>query len=112
MSTLMNVCGLIKFAIANPVTTATGTIFILRHGTVLAANVVTFAFEIISVTGRAERCVLRPAIRNRIVYGTAVAGGTAWIIAVIARVVPRGVAEVGRCPAIGGMTFVALESCV
>ena len=93
-------------------TTAAGAILVLCDRTIFAANVIPFAFEIIRVAGGAERLVLRPAIRNRIVYGTAVAGGTAWIIAVIARVVPRGVAEVGRCPAIGGMTFVALESCI
>ena len=70
-----------------------------------------FAFEIIRMTGRTVRSVLRPAIRNRIVYGTAVAGGTAWIIAVIARVVPLGtMAEAGWCPAISGMTLVTLES--
>ena len=72
-----------------------------------------FAIEIIRMTGRTVRSVLRPAIRNCIVYGTAVAGGTAWIDAVIAWVVSLGtMAEAGRRPAIGGMTDVALESCV
>lgn len=64
MSTLMNVSGLIKFAIVNPVTTAAGAIPVLRYGTVLAANVITFAFEIISVAGRAERRVLGKAPGN------------------------------------------------
>ncbi len=58
MSILMNVSGLIKFSITNPVTTATGTILVLRYGTVLAANVVTFAFEIIRMTAGTEWSVL------------------------------------------------------
>ena len=101
----------IKFSITNSVTTAAGAIPVLRDRTVFTTNMIPFAFEIIRMTGRAVRSVLRPAIRNCIVYGTTVAGGTAWIIAVIARVAPLGtMAEAGRCPAIGGMTGVALES--
>ena len=92
-------------------TTAAGTILVLRYGTILAANVVTLAFEIISVTGRAERRVLEIAPGNRTADHRTVTAVTARICAVIARVVPlRAMFEDGRCPAVDGMTDVALFS--
>lgn len=69
------------------------------------------AFKIVRVTGRAVWGVLRPAIRNRIVYGAAVTCAAAWIIAMVTGVVPGWImAEAGRRPAIGGMTGIALKS--
>ena len=68
-------------------------------------------FEIVRMTGRTVRGVLRPGIRNRIIYGTAVTCATAWIIAMITGVVPgRVMTETGRRPAISGMTGIALKS--
>ena len=67
------------------------------------------AFEIIRVTGGAVRCVLGVGPGDIAADSWAVAAVTAWVSAVIARVIPlRAVAEAGRRPAIGGMTHIAL----
>ncbi len=89
---------------------AAAAIPVLRNGTVLSTNVLVFAFEVIRMTGRAIRFVLSPGPGNVGADGITVAGGTTRISAVIARVVPvRIMAEVGRCPAVGGMAHVALR---
>lgn len=89
-------------------TTATGTIPVLCDRTVFATNVIPFAFEVIRVTGGTVRSVLRPGIWNSSAYGTTVTCVTARVVPVISRVVPRGMAEIGRRPGVGGMTHVAL----
>ncbi len=62
------------------------------------------------MTGRAEGCVLRPGPGNIAADGITVTSITAWIVSVIARVIPLCVmAEAGRCPAVGGMTHIALR---
>lgn len=92
-------------------TAATGAIPVLRNGTVFTADMIAFAFKIVRMTGRTVRGVLRPGIRNCIIYGTAVTCATARIIAMVTGVVPCWImAEAGRRPAIGGMTGIALKS--
>jgi len=68
-----------------------------------------FAFEIICVTSGAVRRVLGIGPGNNVADSRTVAAVAAGISAVIARVVSLWVmAEAGRCPAISGMTDVAL----
>ena len=96
-------------------TTAAGAIPVLRNGTVFAADVPAFAVEIVRVTGRTVGCVLGIGPGNIAADTIAVAAFTAWIPAVITRVVPlrRGLmAKAGWRPAVGGMTHVALFGCV
>lgn len=94
-------------------TAAPGAILVLCHGTILAANVLVFAIEVIRVTGGAKRCVLGIGPGNGSAYHVAVAADAARIIAVIARVVSlRTMVEAGWRPAIGDMTHVTLFSCV
>lgn len=101
-----------KFSITHPVTTATGAIPVLRDRTVFSTNVIPFAVEIVRVTGRTIRSVLRPPIWNRCADGITVARIATRIPSVIAWVVAlRVMAEVGRRPAIGGMTNVTLRGC-
>jgi len=91
------------------VTATAAAILVLCDRTVFATNVPAFAFEVTRMTGRTERCVLRPRPGNGGADGSAVAAVTTRVPAVIAGVVAVGVvAEVARCPGIGGMTGVAL----
>jgi len=99
-----------KFTVANAVTATAAAIHVLCDGTIFAANMPAFAFEVTRMTGRTERCVLRPWPGNAGTDSSAMAAVTAWIPAVIAGVVAVGVvAEIARCPGIGGMTGVALR---
>ena len=92
-------------------TTAAGAILVLCDCTIFTANVIAFAFEIIRMASSAERLVLGKRPGNSAADNRAVTGCTTWIHAVIARVVPsRTMGEAGRCPAVGGMTNVALFS--
>lgn len=92
-------------------TTAAGAILVLCDGTVFTTDMIPFAFEITGMTGRTERCVLGPGPGDVSTDGSAVAAVTARIPSVIARVVAlRIMGEAGRCPAVGGMTHVALFS--
>lgn len=105
-----NVRQLVPLSVGDPVASATAAVPVLRDGTVLATDMLVFASEVIRMTGRAVRLVLRPGPGNVGADGITVAGGTTRISAMIARVVPvRIVAEVGRGPAVGGMTHVALR---
>ncbi len=100
----------LEFFIADSMTSTAGTIPVLRHGTVLATNMLVLAPEIILVTGRTVRFVLGRGPGNVGADGISMAAGTARVFAVIARVViVRVMAEVGRCPAVGVMTYVALR---
>jgi len=91
------------------VTSTSGTIFVLCDGPVFATNVIPFAFEIIRMTGSAERLVLGKWPGNSATDNRAVTGYTAWIHAVVARVVPCGtMGEAGWHPATGGMAHIAL----
>ena len=86
-------------------------ILVLCDGTVFAANVLVLTFESVSVTGGAKRLVLGKRPGNSCADNRSMAGVTAGIFTVIARVVPVGVmTEAGWRPAIGGMTHVALCS--
>ncbi len=90
-------------------TSAAGAVLVLCDGTIFTTNVLTFASEIIRVTGGAERLVLGIGPGNSSAYYIAVAAVTAWIPAVITGIVPlRAMAEAGWRPATGGMADVAL----
>lgn len=89
--------------------TTAGAVPVLRHCAVLATSVLVFTLEIVRVTGRAIRSVLRPRIWNGSADCISVARIATRIPAMIARVVARRVAEVGWRPSIGGMTGVALR---
>ena len=102
-----------KLPIANTVTTTAGTVLVLFDRAVFAAPVLVFSFEVIRVTAGTERRV--PQFIGIVVtidtraYRPSVTAITPWIPAVIARIVPLfAVTEVGRRPAVGGMTHVAL----
>ena len=84
-------------------TSASAAILVLSDSAAFSTNVIVFTIEIICMTGSAERCVLGPVIHKRTVYARAVAAATTWIPSVVARVgrVVRGMAEAGRCPAVG-----------
>ena len=84
-------------------------IFILRNSAAIAANVISFTFEIIRMAGCAEGSVLRPGPGNVTANGITVAAVTTRVVPMVARIVSlRVVVEAGRCPAVGGMTHVAL----
>lgn len=101
----------LELAGANPVTAATSAILVLLNGAIAAADVAAFALKVIRMTGGAEGCVLGEGPGYRGAYGRAVTGITARVPAVIARIVSiRVMAEDGRRPAVGGMTYVALLS--
>ena len=88
---------------------AAATIPVLSDGAVFSAYVISFSFEIVSVTGGTERSVLGPGPRNRAANGITVTAVTARISSVITRVVSiRVMTKVGRRPGVGGMTYVAL----
>lgn len=92
-------------------TAATAAVLVLLNGAIAAADVAAFALKVIRMTGGAEGCVPGEGPGYRGAYGRAVAGITARVPAVIARVASiRVMAEDGRRPAIGGMTQVALCS--
>lgn len=87
----------------------TAAVPVLRHSTIFAADVVPFAFKIIRMAGRAEGSVLRPGPGNVTANGITVAAITTRVVPMVARIVSlRVVVEAGRCPAVGGMTDVAL----
>ncbi len=86
------------------------TIHVLCDGTITSAIVIPFRFEIIRMTGSAERFVLGRGPGNNAACSSAVAAATAWIPSVRAWIVRRSMAEAGRCPAVGGMTYFALFS--
>ena len=99
----------LKFTVANPVTAAAGTILVLRYRAVLAAYMFTFTLKIVGMTGRTERRVLGPSIRNHSTYRTTVTSAATRLSSVPARVVSVGVVtEIGWRPAVGAMTYVAL----
>ncbi len=90
-------------------TSAAGAIRVLRDGTVLAAPVLAFAFEIIRVTGGAARLVSGLAPRHSSAHHLAVAAVTAPLPPVITGLAPlRPIAEAGWRPAIRGMARVTL----
>ena len=92
-------------------TSTTGTIFILFDSAVLPANMSTFPLEIIRMAGSAEGCVLGRGPGNGAANGATVAPSAPRIPSVVARIVTLGtMAKDGWCPAIGGMTHVALFS--
>jgi len=113
----------IEIAIANPVTTTVATTLVLLYRTIVTASVVAFAFKIIRVAGGTEGRVLgfpggpplhtiRTAADRR-----TVAAITPRIPAVITQFIfdkgtVRVMTEIGRRPAIGGMTHIALVGCV
>ncbi len=113
----------IKIAIANPVTTTVATTLVLLYRTIFTASVVAFAFKIIRVAGGTEGRVLgfpggpplhtiRTAADRR-----TVAAITPRIPAVITQFIfdkgtVRVMTEIGRRPAICGMTHIALVGCV
>lgn len=90
-------------------TSTAAAISVLLDGTIFAANMITFTFEIVRMTGRAEGRVLRPRPRNVTTNGITVAAVTTRVVPMVSRIVSlRVVVEVGRCPTIGCMTHVAL----
>ena len=112
-----------KSTIANFVAATVATTLVLLYRTVFTASVVAFTFKIIRVAGGTERRVLgfpggpplhtiRTAADRR-----TVAAITPRIPAVIAQFIfnkgtVRVMTEIGRRPAIGGMTHIALVGCV
>jgi len=99
----------LKPAVADAMAAAAAAISVLCDSTVVAAIMIAFAFEITSMTGRAERRVLGPGPGNVSADGITVAAVTTRISAVIARIVAlRVVTEISRRPAVGGMAHVAL----
>lgn len=103
---------LVPVSVGDPMapSTAAAAIPVLRDGTVFTTNMITFALEIIRMTGGTIRFVLGPAPGNSGADGIAVAAGTTRVIAMIARVVPvRIMAEVGRGPAVRRMAYVTLR---
>jgi len=104
----------IEVPVADPVASpATATaVPVLLYRSVFAADMIAFAFEIVSMTGRAEGCVLGPGPGNGRAYRIAVTAVTARVSSVVSRVVSiRIMAETGWRPAVGGMADVALCRC-
>lgn len=91
-------------------TAAAAAILVLFDSAVFSPNVLAFALEIALMTAGAEGRVLGGGIDKRSVHAGAVAAAAAWVVPVVARIVPLGVmAEAGRRPARGDMTRVALD---
>ena len=92
---------------------ATAAILVLFDSTTPAANMITFAFEVIRMTAGTEWRVLK-LIRiivpiNTTAYRSFVTASTTRIPSVVARVVPlRAMAEDVRCPAVCCMTHITL----
>ena len=93
----------IKIAITHPVTFATAAILVLFDSAAISTNVIVLTFKIIRMAGSAVRRILGPVIHKRTDYAIAVAAATPRVNSVVARVgrVGRGMAESGRCPAVG-----------
>ena len=101
-----------KLLIANPVTTAAATVLVFCDCAVFAAVVIVLALEVIRMAGGTERLVLGKWPGNVGADCIAVAALTAWIAAMVTRVIAlTTVAEVSRRPAPGRMTHVALFGC-
>ncbi len=82
-------------------TSTAAAIPVLFDSTATSTNVITFAFEIIRMTGSAVGCVLWPVIHKRNDYAIAVTATTTWGSSVVARVFSsRVVAEDAWCPAV------------
>ena len=82
-------------------TSTASAIFVLFDSTACSAIVITFAFEIIRMTGSAVGCILVKWIVKWKAYAIAVTSTTPRINSVIARVIPvTVVAEDAWCPAV------------
>ena len=83
-------------------TAAAATILVLFDSTASAANMSTFASEVIGMTGCAVGCVLRIWPWNVAAYGIAMTGSTAGIPSVVTGVIAiAGVGKDVRNPGIG-----------
>ena len=82
-------------------TSASTAIFVLFDCAASAAIVITFTFEIICMTGGAERCILVEGPVKSILNAIAVAAATRQYPSVVARIITIGVmAEDGWRPAV------------
>ena len=100
-----------KFIIPDLVTSTATAVLVLRDSAVLPANMFIFSLEIIRMAGSAEGCVLGRGPGNGAANGVTVAPSAPRIPSVVARIVTLGtMAKDGWCPAIGGMTHIALFS--
>ena len=89
---------------------AAAAILVLCDSTASSTDVITGALEIIRMTGRAERLILRITPWDRAADGIAVTGRASGIPCVIARVITsRIMAEDIRRPGIRRVTDVALD---
>ena len=71
-----------------------------------------FSLEIILMAGSAEGSVLGRGPGNGAANGVTVASITPRVPSVVAGIVTLGtMAEAGRCPTVGGMTYIALFGC-
>ena len=88
---------------------AAAAILVLLNRTASSANMIALASEIIGVTTRTVRRVLRERPYERAADCAAVTATASRVSPVVARVVAtRIVTEDIRCPALGGMAYVAL----
>ena len=92
-------------------TTAAAAILVLLDGSAPAADVITGRVEVIGMTGRAERLILREWPGNIATDNAAVALGAGQTAAMVSRVVGIGImAEYIGCPGIGRVTHITLRS--
>ena len=91
---------------------AATAVLVLSDRAVLAANMFTFTPEIIRMAGSAKGCVLVTGPGDSTTDRSAMASITPRVPSVVAGIVSIGrgdMAEAGRCPAVGGMAYIALK---
>ncbi len=89
---------LLPTSIPDAVAATTATVLVLFDGAAASPNVISLAAEVVRVTGRTERLVLREIPGERAVDVVTMAGTTSRVDPVVTRVIPVGIMleDVGR----------------